>query len=228
MKKKFFCFLAFLVLALFCAACSGGRGTASLPVTASGSGQSAASAPQEDKALIGKELQPSSSGDGLYDKICRCLYPYLITQSGHGYDLFCEGSFSQENYLSLLNYIILQEHRDQVKKEGATEFGQPVFYFEKAQYEKWYEDYSIHAGAGPLDLDCEIVGDVECVPVAEMGWGSVQSYTIKSIDSEPQNIYSIKIQVSGTETEDKLDLFFSVRLDEETFQYLSVQTAGAE
>ncbi len=131
MKKKFFCFLAFLVLALFCAACGGGRGTASLPVTASGSGQSAASAPQEDKALIGKELQPSSSGDGLYDKICRCLYPYLITQSGHGYDLFCEGSFSQENYLSLLNYIILQEHRDQVKKEGATEFGQPVFYEKK-------------------------------------------------------------------------------------------------
>ncbi len=69
---------------------------------------------------------------------------------------------------------------------------------------------------------------MECVPVAEMGWGSVQSYTIKSIDSEPQNIYSIKIQVSGTETEDKLDLFFSVRMDEETFQYLSVQTEGAE
>ena len=56
--------------------------------------------------LVGREILPvaPAPGDGLYEKICRCLYPYLITQAtSSGYPLFKGGPFATAEYYSLLD-----------------------------------------------------------------------------------------------------------------------------
>lgn len=179
--------------------------------------------------LVGKEILPTAPapGDGLYEKICRCLYPYLITQSTtSGYPLFKDkdGQFAAAEYDSLLNYLLLQEHaKDAVKTETASD-GQTIFYFLKKDYETWYAGYY---PSGPLPdeqtMQLATVDGQACAVLTEKGYGSVTTFTIEAITQDAD--WNTVIEVRGTSTEftEKIRLKFTVKIEEDGFTYIKVE-----
>lgn len=218
--------LALLLPALCFAACGGAPGAAS--PSGAGGEETEPSPSAACWELAGKEVLPSPSGEELYDRLCRCLYPYLLTQEARGYRLFADGAFYEDDYLSLLHFVILQEHRDQAQKEEVTPFGQPVFYFQQTQYEGWYRDLFPKEKPGPAGLVPKVMDGTGWARVPEMGYGSVRLYTIKEAACGQNGVYTVTVEAASTESEEKQELTFSVALGAEGFQYLSVEARPAE
>ncbi len=179
--------------------------------------------------LVGKEILPAApaSGDGLYEKICRCLYPYLITQSiTSGYPLFKDkdGPFATAEYESLLNYLLLQEHaKDAVKTETASD-GQNLFYFSKKEYETWYAGYYQNS---PLpdeqSMQLATVDGQACVLLTEKGYGSVTTFTIEAVAQDADQNTVVEVLGTSTEFTEKIRLKFTVKIEEDGFTYIKVE-----
>lgn len=179
--------------------------------------------------LVGKEILPTAPapGDGLYEKICRCLYPYLITQSTtSGYPLFKDkdGPFATAEYDSLLNYLLLQEHaKDAVKTETASD-GQNIFYFLKKDYEVWYAGY--YPNSPPPDeqtMQLATVDGQACAVLTEKGYGSVTTFTIEAITQDADQNTVIEVLGTSTEFTEKIRLKFTVKIEEDKFAYIKVE-----
>ena len=215
--KKVLCLLTAIAVFLCLSACGAEGSSSSEEVFA----QQDSAAQAELAALVGKQLDGAPSGDALSDRLCRCLYPYLLLQSGKGYTLFSDAAYKAEDYRELLNYVILQEHVAQSAKVEAAPSGQPVYYYEKEQYETWYHSYAANVPAEIFELSAETVDGAEYVPVPEMGWGSVQLFTIESVEHEGDQ-YTVGIRETNSENDTVKQLTMTVRLTPDGFQYLSV------
>lgn len=179
--------------------------------------------------LVGKEILPAASapGDGLYEKICRCLYPYLITQSTtSGYPLFKDkdGPFATAEYDSLLNYLLLQEHaKDAVKTETASD-GQNLFCFLKKDYETWYAGY-YPSSPPPAEQTMQLatVDGQACVLLTEKGYGSVTTFTIEAVTQDADQNTVVEVLGTSTEFTEKIRLKFTVKIEEDGFTYIKVE-----
>ena len=176
--------------------------------------------------LVGKEILPvaPAPGDGLYEKICRCLYPYLITQStSGGYPLFKDGPFATAEYDSLLNYLLLQEHAKDAVKTETTNDGQNLFYFSKKEYETWYAGYYQNS---PLPdeqtMQLATIDGQDCIVVTEKGYGSVTTFTIEAVNQDADQNTVIEVLGTSTEFTEKIKLKFTVKI-EEGFTYIKVE-----
>ena len=179
--------------------------------------------------LVGKEILPAAPapGDGLYEKICRCLYPYLITQSTtSGYPLFKDKDrpFATAEYDSLLNYLLLQEHaKNAVKTETASD-GQNIFYFSKKDYETWYAGY-YPSSPQPEEQTMQIatVDGQTCVVLTEKGYGSVTTFTIEAATQDVDQNMVIEVLGTSTEFTEKIRLKFTVKIEGDGFTYIKVE-----
>ena len=218
MKKYFICFL----MAIAVLVCTFSCGQETLPSSSEVSSIPQISrANEEIETLIGKQLVNSSEDDTLYGRLCRCLYPYLLLQSGKGYTLFNDNLFEVNDYRELVDYVILQEHSNQAAKIETTSSGQSIYYFEKEQYKEWYYSYAADVHTETPDFACEVIDGVECIPVAEMGWGNLRTFTIQSIECNGDQ-YTVGIHATITESDVDENLTIKVRLLQDGFQYISV------
>ncbi len=216
----FFCFL--LTACAGTDTSSGTQATSVMPVPAAGSENDTL-----NRELVGKEILPVAPApdDGPYEKICRCLYPYLITQStSGGYPLFKEGSFATAEYDSLLNYLILQEHaKDAVKTETKSD-GQNIFCFLKKDYETWYAGY--YPSSPPPDeqkMQLATVDGQTCAVLTGKGYGSVTTFTIEAITQDADQNTVIEVLGTSTEFTEKIRLKFTVKIEENSFTYIKVE-----
>ena len=132
----------------------------------------------------------------------------------------------REDYRELLNYVILQEHAEQAARAETAPSGQPVYYYEKEQYETWYHSYAANIPAEIFELSVETVDGAEYVPVPEMGWGNVRAFAIQSVESEGDQ-YTVGICETNSENDTSKRLTMTVRLSPDGFQYLSVTPPSA-
>jgi len=201
---------------------SGTQATSVMPVPAAGSENDTL-----NRELVGKEILPVAPApdDGSYEKICRCLYPYLITQStSGGYPLFKEGSFATAEYDSLLNYLLLQEHAKDAVKTETTSDGQNLFYFSKKEYETWYAGY--YPSSPPPDeqtMQLATVDGQTCVLLTEKGYGSVTTFTIEAVTQDADQNMVIEVLGTSTEFTEKIRLEFTVKMGTESFVYINVK-----
>lgn len=179
--------------------------------------------------MVGKEILPTAPapGDGLYEKICRCLYPYLITQSTtSGYPLFKDkdGPFATAEYDSLLNYLLLQEHAKDAVKTETTSDGQNIFYFSKKDYETWYAGY-YPSSPQPKEQTMQLatVDGQACAVLTEKGYGSVTTFTIVAITQDADQNTVIEVLGTSTEFTEKIRLKFTVKIEEDKFAYIKVE-----
>ena len=220
--KKVLCLLTAIAVFLCLSACGAEGSSSSEEVFA----QQDSAAQAELAALVGKQLDGAPAGDTLSDRLCRCLYPYLLLQSGKGYTLFSDTAYAAEDYRELLNYVILQEHAEQAARAETAPSGQPVYYYEKEQYETWYHSYAANIPAEIFELSVETVDGAEYVPVPEMGWGNVRAFAIQSVESEGDQ-YTVGICETNSENDTSKQLTMTVRLSPDGFQYLSVTPPSA-
>lgn len=227
--KKFAMLLLWLtsLCALLFAACADTRTSSTRESSEAVSPSTNSENDAQGGELVGKEILPTAPapGDGLYEKICRCLYPYVITQStSGGYPLFREGPFATAEYDSLLNYLILQEHgKDAVKTETASD-GQNIFYFLKKDYETWYAGYYQNSTLpDEQKMQFANVDGQACAVLTEKGYGSVTTFTIEAITQDADQNTVIEVLGTSTEFTEKIRLKFTVKIEENSFTYIKVE-----
>lgn len=178
--------------------------------------------------MAGREIIPVSPTPdaGLYEKICRCLFPYLITQKNKGYTLFSDAAFSDEDYRTFLDAMILQEHMQDAVKTQSEDDGQTISYFSRDAYEQWYAD--AYQDAPPVDeaaLSPVLVDGQECIPIPVLGMegGYVEtSYKIENATSEDGKIYEIELLVTSASLPQGRTLKFTIKIEGDCFTYLRV------